>query len=1405
MRIRFSSTGSRVILTTVAIALASGPAALADHSQPAPDIEKMDYAPIGHFKPGEPTPAPTDFDTKLKPEMDGPLFNPSGKYNAFDTNVFEVLGLPYRAAGDTSASDPYGNGGDPRHGYCDSDADPDLDTDRGGPLAPVVGECPNHQLEYSRYFAATMRDILGDYGVSIRRYRFMNPGGENTQSGTAINTAAVVPGADHPEETVIIGAHFDQTDEGPASAWDSAEGHAQVIRIAKIMADYWKSTGTRPSATVKFVPWDAEESGTLGSADYAANNIVPGEEDKVRGYWNTDPCAGGYPAYRFGNPEDRVDLGIQVANPDRLDDQANLGDSTNPPEEARARIEAFNAKVPGLVEAVFEHLDDTLTVRGQNSEIFIASSEAAEGEGDIGNDVLIQNSRPVLFSSDWKNFENLGIPFFNPGPDVTGPSSQLEYGNLDGLGILHTPNDNLQTLNAYTSDDPTGQKFSEGWIKGMEMCAHLLGWGMLQESQGGGQDVNGDVVAYYEALPNEATEDKPVRFNADGSYQYASAAGAGFVDESLLEYNWDFGDGASGVGKRLEHTYADSGPFDSTLTVRNTLTGQSDTMKVPVTVTPGANPQLAGPELTAPDSDPDGNFTLTWSRVGGEPDNYVVEESTAGGEIFSDDAEGDIAERWTVEKTGSSRMLPWQNARAGQAPKTPAGDKRHSSESSYWSGIQPSDPPAAGESTMTLKDSISVPAGSEPSLSYWSYYRNDLTDVASVEVAVDDGDQATPPDWSTVDAILGDNEVAYLPGVDVAVNGEAAQTEEMAQRRVDLSRYAGQKILLRFRNNLTSRNGVFVQRYGWYVDDIVVEADDFAVIGETGAESFEVAGRADGEYAYRVRGVYEDGQSTAPSNTERTSVVTVTEPEPVANTSGQPSPGGDGPCTEASKAATPEGDGHDHAEIAQHRFQCRVEQVAFDSLRDELGDRDDLLLGEMDVKADKAVIATSYPEAGFLLFDVADPSKPRFLSWYRSSECEGLVLDVDCGAYSWLSDDGTTVLLSTQNTTAIPGDFPQPGLSGVAKPLTVPGVEVVDVSRPEMPVLSQTYVPASGVGGTHTSRSHVIPAGPENPSRAPGEYVFSVANGIGIEISKLNSLPGGDKLTPVHTIELEEAHDTFVQNDPITDRTYLYVAAGFSTGFLVYDVTDPADPVKLADWDLTPECGEDWYSHTIDVAVRNGRRYLTMPVELIDMDLFGDQSAEDQAAGCGRRVGNGEQAGPLWIVDVTDFSALGQEGDSDDELRRKSQQALVATWVNPEGQAGRNLLFSPHNQQIVGDKIYLSAYHAGIYVLDASAAFAGKNERPSELGFVVPSGEPTRPFVDQEAGPLIPFVGSFAFVRPNIWDMYVYKGYILTGDMTGGFYSFQYEGDKAVKGPKGPKGPKGDKGGGNGGGKAPRG
>lgn len=477
-----------------------------------------------------------------------------------------------------------------------------------------------------------------------------------------------------------------------------------------------------------------------------------------------------------------------------------------------------------------------------------------------------------------------------------------------------------------------------------------------------------------------------------------------------------------------------------------------------------------------------------------------------------------------------------------------------------------------------------------------------------------------------------------------------------------------------------------------------------------------------------------------------------------------------GPCAEAAKASMPEGAGHDHTDIAQHRFACRVKQVAFLSLKEELKARPDVVLGEMDVKEDIAVVAVAFPEAGFLLFDVADPAKPKFLSWYRTSECEQTIVDVDCGAYVDLSSDAKTVFLSIQNLTILPGARPAPGV----KPTSFPGVEVVDVSDPRKPSLTQTY-PVVSQGGVHTSRSHVIPDKPiGNGPRAAGEYLFAIANGVGIDVSRVDRGSGKARLTQVNTIFLEDEHDTFLQNDPVTNRTYMYVAGGLGYGFVVYDVTDPAQVQRVAKWDLTPHCTEDWYGHTVDVTHRGEKRYVTLPAELFNQ---GEQNADDQAEGCGKVLGNGDKPGPLWIVDASDFAELGQDTDDEQALRKKSEDTLVATWENAAGRAGGNLLFSSHNQQIVGDRIYLSQYHAGVAVLDASAAFAGRRERPADIGFVVPSGAETRPIFKPTLPPLMPFFITAYGARPTIWDQFFYKGHILAADEVGGFYSFQFKGD----------------------------
>ncbi|HUR50078.1 MAG TPA: M28 family peptidase, partial [Acidimicrobiales bacterium] len=761
-----------------------------------------------------------------------------------------------------------GNGGtDTRHGYCAPNPVPRPPTN---PKSSVAGECPNHQLEYGLYYAETMRDILGDFGVTIRRYEFENPGGDDTLAGRAINVAAVVPGADHPDETIIIGAHYDQTTGGPASTWDSAEGHAQVIRVAKIMADYWRATGTRPSATVKFIPWDGEETGTLGSLDYAQNNVVPGEEHEVRAYFNTDPCAGGYPAFRYGNPADRVDLGIQIADEETV---------TEFPTD---RITAFNEKAPRWVEEVFDRLDDDLTLDAGVREIFVSTSEARPGvASDIGTDVFVDKGRPQLFSSDWRNFEALGIPFFNPGPEITGPDSNGEPYTPDALAILHTPNDNQNTLNDYAGNGPTqsqgGTKFAEGWIKGMEMCAQLLSHGMLQPEMGGGQTANGDVVAYYEALPNEALQNQAVRFDASGTYQYTDAGSRAKVAGDQLEYTWDFGDGTTGTGREVSHGFPDVGVYQSKLTVRNVTTGQTDTMAVPITVI-GSN--FTAPVLSRPPAeDEDGTFPLKWtfdkaSREGFE--RYLVEESTDYKIAFKEDAEGPVEERWNVEPPTHPDIAPWQ--KSDSSTNKVRRNQAAEGKTSYWSGVPPEKIRPAGVipqgiSQMTLKERFLVPKGSS-TLSFASIFQMEGDDRGVVEIATAEA----PEQFEQVTALFATMTAA---GETDPKTCDPSSPETFIggfeRHSIDIGQYSGKEIILRFKLVSGAENRALSQPCGWYVDDISVAGGKFTALGESLEEKFEVRDRTKGTYAYRVRGVYADGVRTGSSNVE---TVTVTRGAP---------------------------------------------------------------------------------------------------------------------------------------------------------------------------------------------------------------------------------------------------------------------------------------------------------------------------------------------------------------------------------------------------------------------------------------------------------------------------------------------------------------------------------------------
>ncbi|MEA2125474.1 MAG: carboxypeptidase [Solirubrobacteraceae bacterium] len=582
------------VLTLTAALAGSATATAADPPQPPLDrgVLKSLWQPGGFFKPGDPIPMPL-----APPEATGPggTYNPSGHWSAYDSNVYESLNFPGRQAGDTTDTDAPGSGW-PTFGYCPPN-----------PQYPLSGRCANHALEYLNYYEATMNEILKDFGGVVHRYKFTNPGrsdvgfvtgepaGLSSVGGDTYNIAGVVPGSDHPEQEVIVSGHWDFTDAGHAAAWDSSEGHAEVIRIAKLMTDYWRATGTRPAVTVRFSPWAAEESGSFGSQDYATNYVAD-EKDalRIRGYFNMDPCAGAYPAYYHGNPADRVPMTLQLGRPDFGADVSH-------------RFQPFNDGAARVIDEFFADVDDTVETSAGPQPIF-RDADRPEIVTAVGG--------LALFSSDYANFEAIGVPIFNLFPDTFGPHADGTPASAEGASTIHTPRDNLTTLNALTGPDQTGMTASDGWMKGMELCANLEGRYLLQPEMGGAQTADTKPVAYMEPMPAKGTKGKLHAFDAAGSYQYASVAQRAYVDDADLQYKWDFGDGSpAAYGKAVKHVFHTAATYVVTLKLTNRKTGESDTATRRVTIAEGSGTD-AEPDQSGDPGLATGSVVACQSRAG---------------------------------------------------------------------------------------------------------------------------------------------------------------------------------------------------------------------------------------------------------------------------------------------------------------------------------------------------------------------------------------------------------------------------------------------------------------------------------------------------------------------------------------------------------------------------------------------------------------------------------------------------------------------------------------------------------------------------------------------------------------------------------------------------------------------
>ncbi|WP_435075832.1 PKD domain-containing protein [Halorubrum sp. HHNYT27] len=105
-------------------------------------------------------------------------------------------------------------------------------------------------------------------------------------------------------------------------------------------------------------------------------------------------------------------------------------------------------------------------------------------------------------------------------------------------------------------------------------------------------------VASFSYEPEDPEVEEGITFNASDSTDLDG-------DETIVSYDWDFGDGTTGTGEMTTHSYDDAGEYEVTLTVTDDADA-TDTVTQTVPVVVFANPLLVDGESYLP-TDPDGD------------------------------------------------------------------------------------------------------------------------------------------------------------------------------------------------------------------------------------------------------------------------------------------------------------------------------------------------------------------------------------------------------------------------------------------------------------------------------------------------------------------------------------------------------------------------------------------------------------------------------------------------------------------------------------------------------------------------------------------------------------------------------------------------------------------------------
>ncbi|MCH8496083.1 MAG: PKD domain-containing protein, partial [Balneolales bacterium] len=320
------------------------------------------------------------------------------------------------------------------------------------------------------------------------------------------------------------------------------------------------------------------------------------------------------------------------------------------------------------------------------------------GEGR-GRDVVVSHEEPGRYGITLTADDQTGTANARYSTEVTYKVNAAPVPEF-ALPTFLAPGQNL-SLDASASSDPDGDQLTYSWsisdgrtLSGVQnqitfdepgLYAVTLtvddGEGVENSSQELVREVRVNDAPVPVIAATEHTNNPIVRFDATQSSD---------SDQEIVSYEWDFGDGNTGTGSQITHTFADHGSYTVRLTVDDGTEVPNSRQSVTHDVRVNKNPValIDGPDVVAPGEafivgggrsfDPDGTaLTYRWTRnrevIGKEEDlryqidspglhqiNLTVRDSSP-----FDDASGNAS---VTVRVNHAPVVKWSNNPVVTAP-----------------------------------------------------------------------------------------------------------------------------------------------------------------------------------------------------------------------------------------------------------------------------------------------------------------------------------------------------------------------------------------------------------------------------------------------------------------------------------------------------------------------------------------------------------------------------------------------------------------------------------------------------------------------------------------------------------------------------------------------------------------